>query len=64
MTTGLELKVRRIRRGVKQLQLSRETGISATRLSMIENGWVQPRADELERYEKALGERDGKSTDK
>lgn len=51
---GIELKIARIRQGRKQLDLARSTGIHATRLSKIENGWERPRPDELKRIAAAL----------
>jgi len=53
--TGLRLKLARIERGIKQLELSRLAGINPTRLSKIENGWVEMRPDELSAIQHALG---------
>ena len=54
-TTMLNLKIIRITKGVKQWDLSRETGIPNYRISLIENGRVQPKTEELEALAKALG---------
>jgi transcriptional regulator with XRE-family HTH domain len=49
-----EIKLERLRRGLRQLELAQLTGISRCRLSEIECGWIAPRADELERIARAL----------
>jgi transcriptional regulator with XRE-family HTH domain len=36
---GFELKIERQRNKVRQLDITRRTGISPTRISKIENGW-------------------------
>jgi hypothetical protein len=51
---GIDLKIARIRQGRRQLEIAKSTGIHATRLSKIENGWEQARPDELERLRIAL----------
>jgi hypothetical protein len=43
---GIDLKIARIRQGRRQLDLARTTGIHATRLSKIENGWEKPQPEE------------------
>ena len=40
--SGLEIKVRRIRAGLRQYQLAAQLGITQTKLSRIECGWLQP----------------------
>ena len=52
--SGMELKIARIKQGRKQLELARETNIHSTRLSKIENGWEEPRPDELSAIRQAL----------
>jgi len=52
--TGLQIKIARLKRGMRQLKLSRVTKISPTRLSKIENGWEQPRNNELKAIRRAL----------
>jgi len=37
--TGLDLKILRIRAGLKQLEVAQAVGIHPTALSLIENGW-------------------------
>jgi transcriptional regulator with XRE-family HTH domain len=45
--TGLKLKLARVERRVKQIDVSRVTGIPTSRLSLIENGYADARPDEL-----------------
>ena len=52
---GLAIKLERIKQGRKQLEIAHVTGIHATRLSKIENGWEKPRPDELASIQRALG---------
>jgi transcriptional regulator with XRE-family HTH domain len=52
--TGIELKIERIKQGRKQLDLARQIGMHSTRLSKIENGWEQPRPEELDAIRHAL----------
>jgi len=52
---GLELKITRIRERKLQREIAAAAGLSASRLSEIENSWRVPRADELERIRRALG---------
>ena len=46
---GLEIKVGRIRAGLRQYQLAAQLGITQTKLSRIECGWLQPSPELLER---------------
>lgn len=50
-------KLREIRviRRVTQFQLRLLSGIHQSRISLIENGFIEPRADERQRLAKALG---------
>ena len=50
----LNLKIIRITRGVSQWDLSRQTKIPNYRISLIENGRVEPKTEELEALAKAL----------
>jgi len=50
-----ELKKTRILKEINQFQLRIATGIHQSRISHIENGYVQPRDDEKEKLAKALG---------
>jgi transcriptional regulator with XRE-family HTH domain len=52
--TGIELKIERIRCGLKQLALAQEIGIHPTRLSKIENGWETPTQEEIKAIRRAL----------
>lgn len=45
--SAIDLKIARIRQGWKQLEVAREAGIHQTRLSKIENGWEEPRPEEV-----------------
>ena len=57
MTTSrrlTELKLSRLRRGVRQMDVAFAAHIAQPRLSMLENGYVEPRLDELERLAMAL----------
>ena len=46
---GLELKVLRIRAGLRQYELAAQLGITQTKLSEIECGRVQPSMELLQR---------------
>jgi len=54
MENGRKLKRFREYQGFKQVEISLISGISQSRLSLIENGWVRPRADEVERIKVAF----------
>lgn len=47
-------KLRRLERGLLQIDLARKAKISRGRLSEIENGHIVPRPDELHRLARAL----------
>ena len=49
-----DLKLERIRIGLKQVELARLTGIDRSRLSMIENSWIAPKAEEIQKIKKAI----------
>lgn len=44
-----EFKLARILSGKKQLEICKETGISVTVLSLLENGWKDPTPGQLEK---------------
>ncbi len=50
----LRLKVERLRRGWTQTDLALRTRLVAQDISKIENGWLIPRPDQLERLAFAL----------
>ncbi len=50
-----KLKLTRISKDISQWDLSQTTGIPNYRISLIENGRVQPKAEELEALATALG---------
>lgn len=52
---GIELKIARIRAGLKQYELANMVGISQNRLSMIELERRQASPELLERIREALG---------
>ncbi len=52
---NLELKIARIRKGLSQWDLAGKTEIPNYRISLIETGRVEPKADELKRLADALG---------
>ena len=52
MTT--KFRIARVLRGIKQVELSFETKIPLSTLSMIECGWRNPNPTELEKLRKAL----------
>lgn len=54
--TGLEIKLLRIKNGLKQIQVAQSTGINQARLSQIENEWVNPKKKELNKIVKAIEE--------
>jgi len=51
----MRLKFERITKRVSQWDLSQQTGIPNYRISLIENGRVKPRPEELTLLAKALG---------
>ena len=51
---NLELKIARIRKGLSQWDLAGKTEIPNYRISLIETGRVEPKADELRRLADAL----------
>jgi predicted transcriptional regulator len=40
--------------GLKQLEVFKMTGIDRSRLSLIENGWIDPKQDEIKKIEKVI----------
>ena len=49
------LKIERVRCDLTQLEVSQRTRISPGRLSLLERGIVEPRADEVQRFEELFG---------
>lgn len=49
------LRMERLRRRLTQYDLSRLAGIRPDKISLLENGKIEPRGDELQRWSKALG---------
>ena len=55
LSLGLCIKLERIRRGVLQRRVAALSGIPATVLSEIENGWRVPTVDQLRLICEAIG---------
>jgi len=53
---GVEIKIARIRLGLKQWELAQKVGMCQNTLSLIENGRRQPAHEVLQRIEKVLNE--------
>ncbi len=53
-----KLREVRVVKRISQFQLRVLTGVHQSKISMIENGLVQPREDEKERLARALGMRE------
>jgi transcriptional regulator with XRE-family HTH domain len=51
---GNDIKSRRLNTRLKALEVCKLTGIDKSRLSLIENGWVQARPDELRKIESVI----------
>lgn len=49
-----QMKKFREHHGFKQVEVALIAGLSQSRLSLIENGWVRPRSDEVERIKAAF----------
>jgi transcriptional regulator with XRE-family HTH domain len=49
------LREARVLKRITQFQLRLSTGIHQSKISMIENGFIEPRSDERQRLAKALG---------
>ena len=58
---GLQLKIERIRLGLRQFELAAQAGIHPSRLSLIESGRVTPHPDELMRLREVLAHAAGRS---
>jgi len=52
---GNKVRETRVVKRVSQFQLRLATGIHQSKISMIENGLIDPREDEKEKLAKALG---------
>lgn len=51
-----ELKILRIRKGIKAYELASKVGIHPSKLSLIENGRIQPDPQLFRQLKEALGE--------
>ncbi len=52
---GMQIKLARIKRGILQRRVAALTDIPATVISQIENSWVAPTPDQMERICQAIG---------
>jgi len=52
---GLDLKIARLRAGLKQYELAQRAGLRPNELSLIESGHLVPARDKLERIRLVLG---------
>jgi transcriptional regulator with XRE-family HTH domain len=50
-----KLREARFTKRIRQIQLQSLTGINQARISVIENGYVEPRDDEKKKLAKGLG---------
>ena len=51
---GFKIKLKRIRKRMKQLELAKRAEINSNRLSLIENGWTMPTQEELQQINRVL----------
>ncbi|MBL6978160.1 MAG: helix-turn-helix transcriptional regulator [Desulfobacteraceae bacterium] len=51
----MNLKVLRTMRGYTQFDLTLKTGIRQSRISLMENGYIEPKRDEHQKIAKVLG---------
>jgi transcriptional regulator with XRE-family HTH domain len=49
-----KFKLARILEGRRQIEVAREAGIALNALSMIENGWLNPKPEQLEKLKRVL----------
>lgn len=49
-----DLKLKRIMTGLKQVELAKLAGIDRQRVCMIENGWLDPKPDELKKIKAVI----------
>lgn len=47
-------KLERIKANLKALEVARKTGLTTSRLSLIENGWADPTPVEIEKLKRVL----------
>lgn len=48
------LKLKRIKAGLKQVEVAKITGIDRSRLSLIENSWVDPKPEEVQKIKAVI----------
>lgn len=49
-----DLKLRRLKAGLKQIEVFKLTNIDRSRLSLIENGWIDPKPEELKKIKAVI----------
>lgn len=49
-----DLKLQRIKAGLKQIEIAKITGIDRSRLSLIENSWIEAKPGELQKIKAAI----------
>ena len=54
-STGIEIKVERIRKGLKQIEVADQTGVSQSTISRIENGIVSESNEDISTLQRFLG---------
>lgn len=52
---NITLKIIRIRKGITQWELSKQTNIPNYKISLFENGHIEPNKEEKKKLAKALG---------
>ena len=52
-----DLKLKRLKKEMKQIELAKLTGIDRSRLNQIENGWLDAKLEEIEIIKKVLKEK-------
>lgn len=50
-----KLRQKRVLKGLSQYELRALTGIHPSKISLMENGFIKPREDEIKRLAEALG---------
>ncbi len=54
--TGHQLRLERVKRDLKQIELATRTGIPREKLSRFENGWQRLKPEELQRIRDVLAQ--------
>ncbi len=51
-----DLKMERFKVGLRQVELAKLAGIDRSRLSMIENSWIDPKPEELQKIKAVISQ--------